>query len=82
MALESSSGKFDSETLAQAYKYFGLHMYNGAIDDEHIIGVFTSRLEDSKLHEHEMRNYLRMIGIHRNSKTIIETAENGRLLLC
>jgi ubiquitin carboxyl-terminal hydrolase 25 len=76
LAVELSEGKFDAEQLTDAYIYFGLSLHSPT-SDEHIIGVFQSRLQDARVHELEMREQLRMIGVHRQSKKIIETAEDG-----
>jgi len=76
LVLERSRGRFDTEALNEAYDYFGLRQHEGPMDDDYILGVFSSRLEDARAHEHEMREYLRMIGVHRNSQKIIDTAEN------
>ena len=76
LAVELSDGKFDAEQLVEAYNYFGLSLDSSA-SDEDIIGMFQSRLEDARTHEFEMREQLRMIGVHRQSKMIIDTVEDG-----
>ncbi|KIX01528.1 uncharacterized protein Z518_09254 [Rhinocladiella mackenziei CBS 650.93] len=76
VALESSQGRFDAETLNRAYRVFQLGGREGALNDEDVIGSFTATLADSPNHEHELREYLRIIGVHRNSRRILDTAKN------
>lgn len=76
--METSKGRFDAETLNEAYRALQLSGREGAVSDEDIIGSFTATLADSQSHEHELREYLRIIGAHRNSKRILDTARNGR----
>lgn len=78
VVLETSKGRFDAETLDKAYKAFQLGGREGAVSDEDIIGAFTATLSDSPSHEHDLREYLRIIGAHRNSKLITDTAQNGK----
>lgn len=75
--LETSQGRFDAETLSKAYRAFQLTGREDAFSDEDIIGSFTATLADSPSHEHELREYLRIIGTHRNSKRITDTAQNS-----
>ncbi len=75
--METSQGRFDVETLNQAYKAFHLGEHEGAVNDDDIIGAFTATLADSPSHQHELREYLRIIGVHRNSKKIADAAQNG-----
>jgi len=82
VAMESSQGRYDIQQLEEAYKYFGLDMQDGHLNDDLILGTFSSRLEDSKNHEVDMRDNLRMIGVHRNSKRIIEFADNCQHVPC
>ena len=77
VVLETSQGRFDVETLNNAYKAFQLTGREAFINDEDVIGSFVATLADSPAHEHELREYLRIIGVHRNSKRIINTAQNG-----
>jgi len=76
VAIEHSEGKFDHEQLAAAYRYFGLQLDGTYTDDDHIIGSFDSRLQDSPLQELEMREQLRIIGTSRRSKKILDHAED------
>jgi len=76
VVMETSQGRFDVETLNQAYKAFHLGEHEGAVNDDDIIGAFTATLADSPSHQHELREYLRIIGVHRNSKKIADAAQN------
>ncbi|EXJ77985.1 hypothetical protein A1O3_09144 [Capronia epimyces CBS 606.96] len=76
VVLETSKGRFDAETLDKAYKAFQLRGREGTVSDEDIIGAFTATLADAPSHEHELREYLRIIGAQRNSQLITDTAQN------
>ena len=78
VVIETSQGRFDTEMLDEAYRVFHLLGREGSLSDEDIIGSFTAQLTDSPSHEHQLRDYLRIIGQHRNSKRITDTAMNGR----
>lgn len=78
VVLETSKGRFEVETLNKAYKAFQLTGREGVVNDDDIIGSFTATLADSPAHEHELREYLRIIGVHRNSKKLADTAQNGK----
>lgn len=78
VVLETSQGRFEVEMLNKAYKAFQLTGREATVNDDDIIGSFTATLEDSPAHEHELREYLRIIGIHRNSKMLTDTAQNGK----
>ena len=77
IATEISEGKFDSQSLRQAYSYFGLNFKGQQTDDDHIIGIFRSRVEDAPMHEIDMRENLRIIGEHRQSRKIVDFANNS-----
>lgn len=78
--LETSEGRFDVETLNAAYKAFHLTGREGVVNDDDIIGAFTATLADAApSQQHELREYLRMIGVHRNSKKIADAAQNGEI---
>ena len=77
VVIETSKGRFDSETLEKAYKAFQLSGRGGAVNDEDIIGTFMATLADSPGQEHDLREYLRIIGVHRNSKLVMDTAQNS-----
>ncbi|OAP63867.1 hypothetical protein AYL99_03094 [Fonsecaea erecta] len=76
VVLETSRGRYDAEMLDEAYKAFHLSDVGGPVSDEDIIGSFTAQLADSPGHEHQLRDYLRIIGAHRDSKRITDTALN------
>ncbi|KAJ9615367.1 ubiquitin-specific protease ubp2 [Cladophialophora chaetospira] len=76
VVMETSRGRFDTESLNDAYRAFHLSGREGAISDEDIIGSFTAQLTDSPNHEHQLRDNLRIIGVHRNSKRILDAAMN------
>ena len=76
VAIERSSGKFDYRQLTEAYRYFGFYVETPSLDDAHIIGTFQSRLEDAPKHESQMREHLKLIGTHRNSRKILNIAED------
>ncbi|OQU93969.1 A repeat-containing protein isoform 3 [Cladophialophora immunda] len=76
VVLETSRGQYDTEMLDEAYKAFHLSRLGGPVSDEDIIGSFTAQLADSPAHEHQLRDYLRIIGVHRDSKRIMDTALN------
>ncbi|RMZ79479.1 hypothetical protein DV738_g3327, partial [Chaetothyriales sp. CBS 135597] len=75
--LEASRGHYDAETINAAYSYFGIGQNDGSVDDDYIIGIFSSRLEDSASHEQQMRYYLSVIGQHRNSAKISQFADSS-----
>ncbi|RMZ78036.1 hypothetical protein DV737_g4114, partial [Chaetothyriales sp. CBS 132003] len=75
--LEESRGRHDVDALNEAYNYFGLGQNDASVDDDYIIGIFSSRLEDSPSHEQQMRAHLSVIGQHRNSTKIIQFADNS-----
>ncbi|RMZ91876.1 hypothetical protein DV736_g914, partial [Chaetothyriales sp. CBS 134916] len=75
--LEESRGHYDVDTLNEAYNYFGLGQNDASVDDDYIIGIFSSRLEDSVSHEQQMRTHLKVIGQHRNSAKISQFADNS-----
>lgn len=82
--LEVSKGRFDRERLKEAYSDFDLSIH-APLQDEYIIGVFESRLLDMPLHQHELRDSLRIIGVWRGSQRIVATAENSewfQMLAC
>ncbi|ETI26424.1 hypothetical protein G647_03201 [Cladophialophora carrionii CBS 160.54] len=76
VVIETSQGRFDTEMLTEAYRALHLLGQESTISDEDVIGSFTAQLADSPSHEHQLRDYLRIIGVHRNSKRITDTAMN------
>ena len=78
VVMETSRGRFEVEMLNKAYKAFQLTGREALVNDDDIIGSFTATLADAPAHELELRDYLRIIGVHRNSKKLIDTAQNGK----
>lgn len=79
-AMEQSRGRYNTKALVAAYKSIGLDLDNESqYDDDYILGMFNSRLEDMRMHERELRDNLRIIGDFRASLTIRDAAENGEL---
>ena len=79
-AMEQSRGRYDTKALVAAYKSIGLDLDNESqYDDDYILGMFNSRLEDMRMHERELRENLRIIADFRASLTIRDAAENGKL---
>ncbi|KEF51809.1 uncharacterized protein A1O9_12146 [Exophiala aquamarina CBS 119918] len=78
VVMETSKGRFEVEMLNKAYKAFQLTGREAAVNDDDIIGSFIATLADAPAHELELRDYLRIIGVHRNSKKLLDMAENGR----
>jgi ubiquitin carboxyl-terminal hydrolase 25/28 len=75
VAIERSGGKVDFQQLSEAYHYFGLR-FDSQTDDDHIIGSFKSRVQDSPMQETQMRERLRIIGQHRKSTKIQDYADD------
>jgi ubiquitin carboxyl-terminal hydrolase 25 len=81
-ALEFSKGRYDMQSLRKAFRSMGLEFENdNSYDDNYILGMFHSRLEDMAMHERDLRNDLRIIGDFRGSRTICDTAENGEHIM-
>jgi ubiquitin carboxyl-terminal hydrolase 25 len=76
VAIERSDGRVDLQQLSEAYQYFGLRFDSLQTDDDHIIGSFKSRVQDSPMHETQMRERLRIIGKHRKSTKIQDYADD------
>jgi ubiquitin carboxyl-terminal hydrolase 25/28 len=78
IVLQKSSGRFDLEQVDEAYRYFGFSSEAGSkADDDYILGTYKSRLSDAPRQDSEMREQLRIIGEHRNSAKIKETAKGS-----
>ena len=75
--LERSRGRpaYDGQRLLDAYVDIGMDV-EAQLDDEHIMGVFSSRLSDMPAHESRLRESLKIIGHHRESMTIMAFADN------
>ena len=80
-AMEQSRGRYDTTALVAAYRSIGLDVDSESqYDDDYILGMFNSRLEDMRMHERELRDNLRIIGDFRASLTIRDAVENGELV--
>lgn len=79
VATEYSAGNFDLKQLNEAYHYFSLSPRDDGVTEDLIIGSFQARLQDSAMHEAEMRGHLRIIGAHRRSQRIKDVADDGKL---
>lgn len=73
VAIEQSLGRFGERTVADAYRSLGLYA-NPSLDDDVIIGTFSSRVSDAPAQEQEMRQSLLAIGEFRKSKKLIDFA--------
>ncbi|KAI9797872.1 MAG: ubiquitin-specific protease ubp2 [Piccolia ochrophora] len=76
VAMMESSGQVGMKDLRRAYEYFGLDINDKTLQDDHIIGVFHSRVSDAPRQEEDMRQHLRVIGMARQSDTIKAVASN------
>ncbi|KFY29587.1 hypothetical protein V494_08632 [Pseudogymnoascus sp. VKM F-4513 (FW-928)] len=70
-----SLGEHTRAEIEQAYRFFAL---NPAVDhgDDHIIGVYKSRIENAPVQKEEAKHSLLLIGKARNSSKIQEVANN------
>jgi ubiquitin carboxyl-terminal hydrolase 25/28 len=73
-AMEISEGKIALNDLEEAYTYFSLDRDDKSIDEQNIIGVFQSRLDDAPKQEPQMRQALSLIGKDRKSDRIVHVA--------
>ena len=74
--MEESAGQATMTRVREAYAAFALDMRAVHLDDDHIIGVFKSRVADAPLQEVELREALLVIGRHRNSSKLENFASN------
>jgi ubiquitin carboxyl-terminal hydrolase 25/28 len=74
----ASQGYFKRSEVALAYRYFDMDpAHESFLNDDHIIGVFKSRLGDiSPAAAEEARRQLRIIGHTRNSDNIMAAASD------
>lgn len=79
VATLASRGCINRAEVITAYQYFGIDpQHTRVITDEHIIGVFRSRLSDiSPSAIEEARRQLRIIGQARNSDTLVREASDA-----
>lgn len=77
--LLASQGQTNRKEVAHAYRYLGMDPKHAHIlSDDHILGVFRSRLLDiSPAAVEEARHNLRIIGNGRNSERIRQEASNA-----
>ncbi len=70
-----SMGEKTRSEIEAAYRFFAL---NSTVDhgDEHIIGVYNSRIDAAPRHKEEARENLRTIGMSRNSKKIEDVSDS------
>jgi hypothetical protein len=80
VAIEASSGHFSTADIRNAYQSFNLSIHDPNLSDTHIIGLYTSRLQDSPKQEGMLRNALALIGRNRNSDRLREVAAEGLFL--
>lgn len=73
VAIERSLGRFAERTVADAYRSLGLYE-NPSLDDNFIIGTFSSRVADAPAQEQEMRQSLLALGEYRKSKKLMDFA--------
>lgn len=76
IGLQKSLGRFDLDQVKAAYLYFGFQDDN--VDEEYILGTYRSRLLDAPRQYMEMREQLLILGQHRHSTNIIETANGSK----
>lgn len=78
VALLSSMGKKSRSEVADAYRYFGWDSTQEfAIDDAHIAGVYSSRLESVPMSQHpECRQMLEIIANSRDSRNLKDLASD------
>ncbi|KAF2427720.1 cysteine proteinase [Tothia fuscella] len=78
-AILESEGYFTIEDVSTAYRYFTIDPQQAnLISDEHIRGMFETRLSSSAVwQEHEIRDKLRIIALARNSNDLQDVATNN-----
>lgn len=80
IATEKSAGRYDTFELGDAYRYLGFEISNGLPEENHVIGTFNSRLEDTAPQQQaELRRSLQIIGDHLNSPKILAIATDSKL---
>ena len=77
VATMASQGLVSSRDVEEAYNYFAIGTRAAPLlVDEHILGIFQSRLADSGPgQEAELRKRLRIIGQARGSATLLDAAD-------
>ena len=74
VAIEASGGQVSLKDIRNAYSSLGLGYRDLALTDDTIIGTFQARLTDSPRQEAELRQYLNIIGSHRDSAKLQSAA--------
>lgn len=78
VATEKSAGRYDTFELQDAYRYLGFDISNQIPDEDHVIGTFISRLENTAPQQQtELRRSLQIIGEHMNSSKILAVASDS-----
>lgn len=72
-----SRGEFTRSDVLEAGKALGIQDIETA-DDELIVGIFKARLADAPKQEAQMREHLTIVGKHRSSELILQTARKGK----
>lgn len=78
LATMQSQGYYGRAEIGKAYRYFNIDPDNAAeMSDEHILGIFQSRLDSEPRHRDvELRQQLRIIGQARGSAMLQDSASN------
>jgi ubiquitin carboxyl-terminal hydrolase 25/28 len=76
----TSSGEYGLKAIHDAYRFFGLHPETNEGDD-HIIGVYKSRIESAPRQKEEARNSLLAIAKARDSEKIRAVANDRAMTL-
>lgn len=76
--MAESAGEYGQQAIENAYKFFGLD-YKTKEGDDHIMGLFKSRIESAPRQKDEARKCLLIIGKARNSDKI-EALANDRAM--
>jgi ubiquitin carboxyl-terminal hydrolase 25/28 len=75
VATLQSQGEFTTSDVTEAFKALGI---NPAENDEDLmVGVFRSRLQDSPRQESSLRRSLEIIGIYRQSEKLIAASKGN-----
>ncbi|KAI9680790.1 MAG: ubiquitin-specific protease ubp2 [Caeruleum heppii] len=74
-----STGEISTGDIEEAYTYFKIDPHHRAIlNDEHVLGVFKSRVAAAPTHENQARHHLQIIGKARRS-SFLELAASERI---
>lgn len=75
-AIAESPGEATMGETLEAYRAFALDMRADHLDDDHIMGVFQSRITDAPRQEAQLRKALVVIARHRESYKLEQFALN------